>query len=92
MFSKICKFIQPSVIVDWAVIIASFFYTFSGNWNTIALIVAAILLVGHLGEWVIVKSKLESTGHQGFAAFAKVMVFGFTWWIPILSQKDSPED
>ena len=81
MFAKICKLIQPSVIVVWPVILYNFISPFPGVWNTVAMYAVIILAFGHLGEWFVVKARLAALGHQGLNAFFKVMVFGFTWCV-----------
>jgi uncharacterized protein YhhL (DUF1145 family) len=87
MLKIICQLHQPLLIVFWCAFIYRFITPFSGTMDTVIFYVGVIFIPAHLLEWFVIRDRLYNCGHQGKGTFAKVMIFGFTWWLPIIKAK-----
>lgn len=84
MLNKFLTMNQPVCIVLWLVIVYNLFFPLPGAFHTVFLYALPVLIVVHFFEWLLLRGKLKQLGHEGTAAFSKVMVYGLFWWVPIV--------
>lgn len=84
MLNTFLKMNQPVCVILWIAVVYNLLFPLSGMLYTVLLYAGPVLLIVHIGEWLILRGRLKGLGHEGFPAFLKVLVFGFSWWLPVL--------
>lgn len=89
MLNTFLRMNQPVCIILWIAVVYNLMLPVSGTVGTVLLWAGPILLIAHIGEWLIFRGRLKELGHEGFPAFLKVLVYGFCWWLPIIREAGS---
>ena len=77
-----------SVVLLWALVGYSMVFPFADSIQSPLHIIAAIIAVAHLVEFVPLRNKLNAINMGGTNGFFQTMVFGYGYWLPLL-KKDS---
>ena len=57
------------------------------DYSQILLLVSGALLVLHVVEYVVVKKRLDACPGSTARHFIKTVLFGFTYWVPLLKKQ-----
>ena len=82
--AKFLRLNQPACILLWLAVAYNLVLPLPGIWYDILFYAGLILLVGHFGEWVALRGRLQQLGHTPGRSFVPVMIYGFFWWLPII--------
>jgi uncharacterized protein YhhL (DUF1145 family) len=80
--------LKSSVVVFYLVALASPFVPALASCSTTLLIIAGVLLLAHLGEYMMVRKRLNELPASENNHFIGVLLFGFIYWLPLLKAGD----
>jgi len=84
MLDTFLKMGQPVCVILWVAVVYNLVFPLPGVMNTVLLYTGPILLIAHFAEFLLVRGRLKQLGHEGVPVLLKVMVYGFSWWLPVL--------
>jgi uncharacterized protein YhhL (DUF1145 family) len=76
---------KAAVAVFWLAWILSLVSVIPSHYGSTIVFLGGLVLVVHLFEYLLVKSKFAERGGDGIS-FVQTLLFGFAHWLPLLKQ------
>ena len=87
MLNVIVKLTQFGVVVFWLTMILSLASLIPAPYRSPVIWIGALVLLIHLSEYFFIRKRLSSQlGSE--VSFMKTLVFGLTYWLPLISQNN----
>ena len=79
---------KVGLMVFYAIVLASLFVPALMPYSKTLMIVAGVLLLAHIGEYLMVRKRLAALPSAGANHFMPVLLYGVIHWGPLLKSQD----
>ena len=76
--------LKGSVLIFYLIALSSPFVSALTPYSRILLIIFGVLVLGHIGEYIVVRKRLEQIPADGAGHLVSTLLFGFVYWAPVL--------
>lgn len=91
MLSLIIKLAQVGIVVFWLAMILSVTSVVPPPYREPIVWIGTFVLLIHLSEYFFIRNRVSSRQGAGIS-FLGTMIFGFTYWLPLISEKERPRN
>jgi uncharacterized protein YhhL (DUF1145 family) len=88
MNSTLLMLVKGGAVIFYAVALASPVVPALAPYATTLFIIAGVLVLAHLGEYIMVRKRLNALPASENNHFIGVLLFGFIYWLPLLKAGD----